>query len=167
VPSALRTKLLELGPGIRLGYPEPWDRATRMRYYRERHDFMATLFVIFSSCALALAALGVYSIMAHMVAQRTREFGLRLAIGAGERDIRQMVLKEGNVLTLSGIAVGLLVTYKTAGWVRAFVFSDWDRYDSRVFALVGLVLFAAAWLASYMPARRAMRINPVEALRSE
>lgn len=167
VPSALRTKLLELGPGIRLGYPEPWDRATRMKYYRERHDFMATLFAIFSGCALALAALGVYSIIAHMVAQRTREFGLRLAIGAGERDIRQMVLKEGNVLTLSGIAIGLLVTYKTAGWMRAFVFSDWDRYDSRVFAVVAVILFAAAWLASYLPARRAMRINPVEALRND
>ncbi len=167
VPSALRAKLLELDPGVRLGYPESWDRATRMRYYRERHDFMATLFLIFSSCALGLAALGVYSIIAHMVAQRTREFGLRMAVGAGERDIRQIVLKEGNVLTLSGIALGLLLTYKTAGWVRAFVFSDWDRFDSRVFAVVALVLFAAAWVASYLPARRAMRINPVEALRRE
>ena len=102
-----------------------------------------------------------------MVAHRTREFGVRIAVGAGEVDIRRMVLKEGNVLTLSGIAIGLLLTYKTAGWVRAFVFSDWDRYDSRVFAAVALVLFAAAWLASYLPARRAMRINPVEALRSE
>ena len=167
VAGALRTKLLELGPGVRMNYPEPWDRATRIRYYRERHDFMATLFMIFSTCALALAALGVYSIIAHMVAQRTREFGLRLAIGAGERDIRQMVLKEGNVLALSGIAVGLLLTYKTAGWVRAFVFSDWDRYDSRVFAIVAVILFGAAWLASYLPARRAMRINPVEALRND
>ena len=167
VPSALRGKLLELGPGVRLGYPEPWDRYTRMRFFVERHDFMATLFLIFSLCALALAALGVYSIIAHMVAQRTREFGLRIAVGAGERDIRQLVLKEGNVLTLTGIAVGLLITYRTAGWVRAFVFSDWDRYDSRVFAVVALVLFAAAWLASYLPARRAMRINPVEALKND
>lgn len=167
VPSALRAKLLELGPGVRLGYPEPWDRYTRMRFLVERHDFMATLFLIFSLCALALAALGVYSIIAHMVAQRTREFGLRIAVGAGERDIRQLVLREGNVLTLTGIAVGLVITYKTAGWVRAFVFSDWDRYDSRVFAVVALVLFAAAWLASYLPARRAMRINPIEALKND
>lgn len=166
-PMRLRAKLLELDPGARVGYPQSWDRATRIRYFLERHDFMATLFVVFSTCALALAAIGVYSIIAHMVAQRTREFGVRIAVGAGEKDIRQMVLKEGNVLTLTGIAVGLLITYKTAGWVRAFVFSDWDRYDSRVFALVAVILFGAAWLASYLPARRAMRINPVEALRNE
>ena len=166
-PLQLRNALLELGAGVRVGFPESWAQYTRTRFLRERHDFMATLFLIFSFCALALAVIGVYSIIAHMVAHRTREFGVRIAVGAGEVDIRRMVLKEGNVLTLSGIAIGLLLTYKTAGWVRAFVFSDWDRYDSRVFAAVALVLFAAAWLASYLPARRAMRINPVEALRSE
>lgn len=163
----LRNALLELGPGVRVGFPESWAQYTRMRFLRERHDFMATLFLIFSVSALALAVIGVYSIIAHMVAHRTREFGVRIAVGAGARDIRRMVLKEGNILTLSGIAIGLLLTYKTARWVRAFVFSDWDRYDSRVFAAVALVLFGAAWLASFLPARRAMRINPVEALRNE
>jgi ABC-type antimicrobial peptide transport system permease subunit len=128
---------------------------------------MGSLFTLFASLALGLAALGVYAIIAHMVAQRTREFGVRLAVGAGVNDIRQLVLKEGNVLALAGIAVGLLMTAYSAKWVRAFVFDDYDRYDSRVFAVASLVLFLTAWLASYIPARRAMRINPVEALRND
>ena len=134
---------------------------------RARHDFMASLFVLFAVFALVLAALGVYGIIAHMVAQRTREFGVRIAIGAGEPEIRGIVLREGNILTLTGIAIGLLMTYQSASWVRLFVFSDYDRYDSRVFGVGALLLFGVAWLASYLPARRAMRINPVEALRND
>jgi putative ABC transport system permease protein len=166
LPLALRNKLAELS-GVNASYPRTWEETSGVGYMRAKHDFMATLFTIFGLFALALAALGVYAIIAHMVAQRTREFGVRLAVGAGERDIRQMVIREGNILTLAGIAVGLILTWKSAAWVRAFVFSDWDRYDSRVFAVVAVVLFGVAWLASYLPARRAMRINPVEALKND
>ena len=166
LPLELRNKLAEL-PNVNPQYPRTWEQSSGIAYMRAKHDFMATLFTIFGLFALALAALGVYAIIAHMVAQRTREFGVRLAVGAGERDIRQIVLREGNILTLAGIAVGLILTWKSAAWVRAFVFSDWDRYDSRVFAAVAVVLFGVAWLASYLPARRAMRINPVEALKND
>ena len=166
LPLTLRNKLAEM-PNVLPSYPRTWEETSGIGYMRAKHDFMATLFTIFGLFALALAALGVYAIIAHMVAQRTREFGVRLAVGAGERDIRQLVLREGNVLTLLGIAVGLILTWKSAAWVRAFVFSDWDRYDSRVFAAVAIVLFGVAWLASYLPARRAMRINPVEALKND
>jgi hypothetical protein len=167
MPLRLHGTLAEIGPNVTPGYPRTWGQLTGFDALEARHSFIATLFALFGIFGLALAALGVYAIVAHMVAQRTREFGVRMAIGAAEGDIRQMVLREGNVLTLTGIAVGLLLTYKSAAYVRAFVFSDWDRYDSRVFGVVALVLFAAAWLASYLPARRAMRINPVEALRND
>jgi putative ABC transport system permease protein len=167
LPLELRNKLAELGPQVIPSYPRTWEQWSNIGRLRAKHDFMASLFVFFALMALGLAALGVYAIIAHMVAQRTREFGLRIAVGAGEREIRQIVVREGNILTLLGIAVGLILTWKSAAWVRAFVFSDWDRYDSRVFALVALVLFATAWLASYLPARKAMRINPVEALRND
>ena len=156
-----------LGPNITAAWAATWEEWTGIARFRARHDFMASLFGTFAAFALALAALGVYAIIAHMVAQRTREFGVRIAVGAGERDIRELVVREGNILTLSGIAIGLVLTYYTAEYVRAFVFSDWDRYDSRVFAVVAILLFVVAWLASYLPARRAMRINPVEALRSD
>ena len=167
LPIMLRAKLAELGAGVLPVYPQTWEQATGIDVLKAKHGFMATLFAVFGICALVLAALGVYAIIAHMVAQRTREFGVRIAVGAGERDIRQMVLREGNVLTLTGIAIGLIITWKSAALLRAFMFSDWDRYDSRVFAIVAAVLFTAAWLATYLPARRAMRINPVEALRSD
>ena len=167
LPLTLRNRLDELGPNVRSFYPVTWGEMYGFNAVKAKHTFMASLFATFSLCALALAALGVYAIIAHMVAQRTREFGVRIAVGAGERDIRRMVIREGNILTLTGIAVGLLLTYKGAYYVRAFVADDYDRYDSRVFAVVALLLFATSWLASYLPARKAMRINPVEALRND
>ena len=167
LPLQLRNRMNELGGNMYTSFFQTWDEYTGVGQYKARQDFMGSLFATFATFALALAALGVYAIIAHMVAQRTREFGVRIAVGAGEPEIRRLVLQEGNILTLLGIAVGLLITYKSAAFVRAFVFSDWDRYDSRVFAAVGLLLFGTAWLASYLPARRAMRINPVEALRND
>ena len=167
LPITLRAKLGELGPNVLAVYPQTWEQAMGIDVLKAKHGFMATLFAVFGFFALVLAALGVYAIIAHMVAQRTREFGVRIAIGAGERDIREMVLREGNVLTLTGIAIGLLITWKSAALLRAFMFSDWDRYDSRVFGIVVVVLFLTAWLATYLPARRAMRINPVEALKND
>ncbi len=162
----LRQAFMDKGAGF-VGAPRPGEATTGIVYFKAKHVFMGTLFAVFATLALALAALGVYAIIAHMVAQRTREFGVRLAVGAGANDIRQLVLKEGNVLALAGIAGGLLMTAYSAKWVRAFVFDDYDRYDSRVFAVASLVLFLTAWLASYIPARRAMRIDPVEALRND
>jgi predicted lysophospholipase L1 biosynthesis ABC-type transport system permease subunit len=134
---------------------------------REKHDFIAALFNVFGFCALALAALGVYAIVSHSVSQRTREFGVRVAVGASQRQIREMVLRDGTLLALIGIALGLLLTNETAGVLRRFLFSDYDRFDSRVYAVVAVGLFAVAWLASWIPARRATRIDPVEALRND
>jgi putative ABC transport system permease protein len=163
----LRRALLALAPNALVDHPRTWEQMTGLASLRARQEFMAALFVVFAFCALALAVLGVYAIMAHAVAQRTREFGLRLAIGASQQDIRSMVLREGNVLALLGIAIGLVLTWKNAALLRAFLFSDYDRYDSRFFAAAAVLLFATSLLASYVPARRAMRIDPVQALRSE
>lgn len=167
VPVLIRRALSAAGPGVGLLNPVSYEDQLGLRVLREKRDFIAALFGVFALCALALAALGVYAIIAHSVAQRTREFGVRIAVGASSAEIRQLVLRDGNLLALTGIAVGLLITAKSAGLLRAFLFSEYDRHDSPLFAAVALVLFGVAWTASFIPARRATRINPIEALRNE
>jgi putative ABC transport system permease protein len=100
------------------------------------------------------------------VAERTRELGVRIALGASARDILRAILREGNVIALSGVAFGLLFTKYTAGWLRAFSLED-DQYDAPLFAAMAAVLFIVAVLSALMPALRATRIDPVESLRSE
>lgn len=166
LPVIMRRALATI-PGALPTYPQTFADQLGFRVQRERHDFIASLFIVFAICSIALAGLGVYSIVSHSVAQRTREFGVRVAVGASASEIRSLVLREGNVLALSGIAIGLLITAWSAGLLRAFLFSDYDRYDSPLFALTALLLFVVAWTASYIPARRATRIDPVEALRND
>jgi putative ABC transport system permease protein len=148
-------------------YPATWEQQARLDRLRARHTFVGTLFLIFGVLALALASLGIYAIVSHAVSQRTREFGLRMAIGAGTADIRRLVLQEANVLVLLGIAIGLLLTIATSGLVAAFQLRGFDDFNVVFFALMCVVLFTATWIASYIPARRAMRIDPVEALRND
>ena len=167
LPAAIRRALQPLAPSVRHLYTTAYEDRSRIRVQREQHDFIAALFGVFALCALGLAALGVYAIVSHTVAQRTREFGVRIAVGATGRQIRELVFRDANLLALIGIAIGLLVTAKSGGLLRAFLFSDYDRYDSRIFAVAALVLFTIAWVASWIPARRATRINPVEALRND
>ena len=133
---------------------------------RQSHDFVASVFLTFAFLGVGLAALGIFGIVAHSVAERSRELGVRIALGASRRDILHAVLREGNVMALAGIAVGLYLTKHTAGWLHAFIFED-DEYNAPVFAAVALVLFAVAFLSALWPALRATRIDPVESLRSE
>jgi putative ABC transport system permease protein len=136
--------------------------------WRERasHDFVAAMFSTFAALAIGLAALGIYGIVTHSVAERKRELGVRIALGATSRDILRAVLREGNVLALSGVAVGLLCTKYTAGWLLAFSRED-DQYDAPLFAAMALILFIIAVIAALIPAMRATRIDAVESLRSE
>ena len=133
---------------------------------RQSHDFVASVFLTFAVLGVGLAALGIFGIVSHSVAERTRELGVRIALGATARDILHAVLREGNVMALAGIAVGLYLTKHTAGWLHAFIFED-DEYNAPVFAAVALVLFAVAVLSALWPALRATRIDPAESLRSE
>jgi hypothetical protein len=167
LPLSLRSVVADRGAGVSLAAIRTWRQMTRLDWLRERSTFVATLFTVFALVALCVAALGVYAIVSHSVSQRTREFGVRIALGASVADIRRSVLREGNVLALTGIAVGLIIAARTVGWLQAFLRTEEDRYDSHWFAVAGLVLFATALLASWIPARRAMRIDPVEALRSD
>jgi putative ABC transport system permease protein len=133
---------------------------------RLRHDFVASLFALFALLAIGLAALGIHGIVAHSVAERTRELGVRIALGATSKNILSVVLREGNAVALAGVAVGLYLTKRSAGWLQAFTFEE-DRYDAPLFAAMAAVIFVVALLSALWPAVRATRVDPVESLRSE
>lgn len=154
------------GGVVRFGSAASMEEELGIRVQRQRHDFVASVFVTFAILAMALAALGIYAIVAHSVAERTRELGVRLALGASARDILHAVLREGNVVALAGVAFGLLMTKYTAGWLRAFIFED-DEYNAPVFAAMAAILFIVAVASALWPAMRATRIDPVESLRAE
>lgn len=124
----------------------------------------ALLLAIFGGLALALASIGVYGVMAYSVSQRTRELGIRLALGATSGEVRRMVLRQGLLLTLSGIAVGTATAVFLARLVSDLLYGI-SAIDPLTFVVIPLVLLAVAALAIYIPARRASRVDPVVAVR--
>jgi putative ABC transport system permease protein len=127
---------------------------------------MATLLGVFSGLALVIATAGIGGIMALMVSQRVREIGIRIALGARPAGILQMVLGQGMLLTVIGIAIGVAGAIALTGLVKSFLFEVLPT-DVLTFSGVGLTLVVAAALASYLPARRAAAIDPNEALRAD
>ena len=125
-----------------------------------------TLFALFAFIALALSGIGLYGLVAYGVARRTREFGIRVALGASSRDVLVLVLREGALLASIGLALGLAGALAGARLLREMVF-DVSVHDPLVFATVTVLLGVVALAASVIPARRATRVNPLEALRSE
>jgi len=126
----------------------------------------ALLIGIFASAALLLAVLGVYGVMAYAVAQRQREIGVRLALGAAPSAIRRLVLGQGARLALIGTGIGLLAAAGTGRLLGTLLF-EVSAFDLPTFVAVPLVLGAMALLACWLPARRAMRVNPLVAIREE
>ena len=126
----------------------------------------ATLFTVFGGLALVLAAIGLYSVIAYNVAQRTHELGVRVALGAEMRDLVRLVLAEGMKLAGIGVVLGGAIALLVGRWVKPLLFEVSPR-DPAVFAGVGAVLLGVAVLACLVPARRAGRVDPIEALRAE
>jgi len=148
---------------------------TELRTMREFHDRGLVLWVIraagrtllgLATVALLLAAIGVYGVKSYVVAQRTREIGIRLALGASPREIVWMLLRDGARMTLVGVAIGLPLAVALGRLLSVAMF-DVSPYDPVVLTLAPLVLIGAAALAAYVPARRGMRVSPLEALRVE
>jgi predicted permease len=129
-----------------------------------RSDFNTLLLTIFAASALILAAIGVYGLMAYSVQQRTQELGVRLALGADQSRVRNMVVRQGMSLVLIGVCIGLASALGLAQVMATFLFGVTPR-DPVVFLGVPLVLAAVAWLGVWLPARRAARVDPVRALR--
>ena len=128
--------------------------------------FTLTLIGIFTAVALLLAAIGVYGVVAYGVAQRTREMGVRVALGALPRDVVRLVVGDGMLMTGAGVAVGLVTASLLAPVLQQMLFAVQPR-DPATFGAVGGMVIVVALLASYLPARRASRVDPLEALREE
>ena len=126
----------------------------------------AALFSIFGGLALALATVGVYGVKAYSVARRTREIGIRMALGAQRGTVQWMILREGAVMLASGVLLGVLLAAATGKLISGMLY-DVGALDPLAFTIAPLVLAAAALLATWLPARRATRISPMAALRTE
>ena len=126
----------------------------------------ATMFVAFGALALLLAAVGLYSVIAYNVVQRTHELGVRITLGAEVGDVLRLVVGQGVRLGVAGIVIGGMIAFSAARWLKPLLFQESAR-DPAVFALVAVVLLAVSALASYFPARRAARVDPNVALRVE
>jgi macrolide transport system ATP-binding/permease protein len=163
---ALITAVRQFDPGIGV-----FDEATMMQRINASqtaylHRSSAWLVGGFAALALLLGVVGLYGVIAYSVSQRTREIGVRIALGAQQSSVYRMILKEAGRLTGVGIVAGLVSSIAAATLMRKLLFGI-HTWDISTLAAVAVVLGASALLASYFPARRAASVNPVEALRAE
>jgi len=128
--------------------------------------FSTLLLIILASVALALAVIGIYGVMAYLVNQGTRELGIRIALGASQRNILNLVVRQGMALAFFGVMIGLAAALLLTRLIRSLLFGV-DATDPVTFAGISLLLVVIAVLASYIPAQRAARIDPLISLRSE
>jgi ABC-type antimicrobial peptide transport system permease subunit len=128
--------------------------------------FSMTLLVAFSAIALVLAAIGLYGVVSYAVAQRTREFGLRVALGASPEQVTKLVLRRGLFLAGVGAAIGVVLALAASRVMKAMLFGV-STADPLAFAAAVTVLISVALLAIYIPARRATKVDPMVALRYE
>jgi putative ABC transport system permease protein len=128
--------------------------------------FRSLLLGTFAVIALLLAVIGIYGVISHGVAQRTREIGVRLALGAQRRDIVRLVLREGMLLTAAGLAAGVVAALAFTRLLRGMLFGV-TTHDLGTFVAVSLLLTVTAALANFLPARRASRVDPMVTMQAE
>jgi predicted permease len=162
--SAIQNQLQQASGGLPLASIRSIDEV--LSQSTASQDFNALLMSIFGCTALLLAAIGVYGLMAYSVAQRTREIGIRLALGAESSNVRNMVIAQGMRLAGIGIAIGIASALGLTRFLAGFLFGV-KPWDPLAFTLVPALLGAVALFAVWLPARRATRIDPITALRCE
>lgn len=127
---------------------------------------MASLSGFFGFLAALLAAIGLYGVISYMVVQRTKEIGIRMAIGAKRMDVVGMILKEAGILTVAGLVIGTILACASAQVVKSLLYGLKPR-DPFTLILAVVTLTSVAALASFLPACRASRLDPLQALRYE
>jgi len=162
--SAIRARLHQLDPDMDLGGFQTIDELVDHQLRNPR--FIATLAVLFSVIALATAAVGIYGVVSFAVGQRTREIGIRMAIGAGRSVILRQVLGRGLLLAACGVAVGLAGALALTRLLKSLLV-NLAPTDPATFAGVSVLLLLVALAACYVPARRATQVDPMVVLRSE
>jgi putative ABC transport system permease protein len=162
--SAARSELRQMDAELPMAGIATMDQLLAGSVSRSR--FTMLLLGIFAAIALVLASVGVYGLVAYTVAQRTREFGVRMALGANRRDVLRLVLSQGARLTLFGIGLGVAASL-AATRVLAILLYGTSATDLPTFTAVALLLALVALAACYIPARRATRVDPIVALRYE
>jgi ABC-type antimicrobial peptide transport system permease subunit len=132
----------------------------------DQTSFTMVLLAIAATVALLLGAIGIYGVISYIVAQRTGEIGVRLAMGAEPRTVARMILRQGGLVTLFGIVAGLAGALAGSQLIRSLLYGASPR-DPIVFSLTTVTLLVVALLACWVPARRAARLSPLQALRTE
>jgi putative ABC transport system permease protein len=128
--------------------------------------FNTTLLSVFSIVALVMATVGIYGVMSYSVLQRTHEIGIRMALGAQNRDVLSLVVRQGIILGLVGVVAGLIAAFGLTRSLKTLLF-EVTTTDVSTFVGVSLGLFLLTLLACYVPARRATKLDPLKALRYE
>ena len=163
VTASVNRSLLELNPGLDVSF-FIFRNMVRDSLLRER--LMATLSGFFGLLALLLASIGLYGLLSYGVASRTREIGIRMALGAGRRTVLSLILREAVFLVLIGLVVGVPVVLYVSRFASTLLF-ELSPTDPVSLAVAGTILMLVALVAGYVPARRATKVDPLIALRDE
>ena len=161
---AIRREVGQLDPDIPIKELATMEQVMAESIWQPR--LYATLFAVFAGGALILAVIGIYGVMAYLVVTRTHEIGIRIALGATTRDVLKLIVGRGMKLTAVGVLIGVSGAYALTRLMRGLLFNI-SATDPITFVLISLLLTLAAFLACYIPARRATKVNPLVALRYE
>jgi putative ABC transport system permease protein len=164
ITAAVRREVLALDRNVPLTAIQTMQE--RAAEVTSRTRFIAVLLGLFAGLALLLAGIGIYGVMAYSVSARTRELGIRMALGAQKGDVLRLVLREGAMLVVAGLALGLLAAWASLRVLQSQLY-EMSTTDPLTFGLVALLLAGVALLACYVPARKAMQTDPLAALRHE
>ena len=164
VAGPIREMVRAIDPGLPIVWMRTMDEIASASVASPR--FLMTLLAVFASVALVLGAIGVYGVIAHGVVQRTNEIGIRIALGAGSGAVAGMVVRQGLALALIGVLLGVAASAAATRLMTGFLFNV-SPTDPWTFAGVVGVILGVVLVASYIPARRASRVDPLEALRTD